>query len=237
MTRKWNSCLGAALVFVAGIAACGKTEAPAPAAEKPAAEAPAPATAPEQTAPAAEESTAGFKAPEEGPAFFVYKDLEDPSNHFIPAGHMGDVTAITVDPGSTTQPHSGTTCMKWTYDLAQKKDGWAGAYWQDPENNWNGDVDGAGYNLKNAKTLKFWARGENGGETLKFGFGGCNGKFGDTGKKEVPNIKLTKVWQEFEIPVADNMQRVVFGFMWAVDSKQNTGQKVIFYLDDIRYEF
>lgn len=230
----------AALALTIGLAACGKSSAPAPA---PAASAPAeqaaPATPPAESSPAGA-ATAAFKTPEHGPVFYVYKDGgADATNHFVPSGFMGDGPAVSVDPACAVKPQSGTSCMKWTYDLvAGKKEGWAGVYWQDPENNWNGDKDNAGFNLKNAKTLKFWARGENGGETLKFGFGGCTGKFGDTAKKEMAGVKLTKDWQEFSIPLDGlDLQRVVFGFMWAVDGKQNTGQKVVFYLDDIRYEF
>lgn len=244
VNRKWLA-LFVVPAMVVALTGCGKQE-QAPVQDVATTQDAAPAA--DATAPAADASAAPaaagaeFNPPvkDQGPIFYVYKDADDPANHWIPGGWMGDVTAMEVDASCMDKPFKGATCMKWTYNLADMKEGWCGCYWYDPDKNWKGDIEGAGYNLDGAKKLVLVARGETGNEVIKIGFGGLKGKWGDTAKKEINNVRLTKEWKEYTIPLEGmDLKRLIGGFFFAIDGKANgaCGKKVVFYLDDIRYEF
>jgi len=163
--------------------------------------------------------------------FKVYTDKGTSDNHYIPSGWMGDTNGIRFDDGCTDKPYAGKTCIKITYTPGSK--GWAGIYWQDPENNW-GDKTG-GFNLSKAQKLTFWARGDKGGEISEFKMGGIEGKCRDsvypvvsTGEKT-----LNAEWKPYNIPLAGlDLSHVIGGFCWV--SNDPSGCTV--YLDEIRYE-
>jgi len=110
--------------------------------------------------------------------FYVYSDRGDPRNHYYPSGFMGDYGDLKIDTGSTENPQSGKTCIKWTYTGERKQGaGWAGCFWQAPANNW-GEKKG-GYNLSAYTKLTFWARGSKGEEIInEFKVGGITGDNG-----------------------------------------------------------
>ncbi len=146
------------------------------------------------------------------------------------SGYMGDTGNISMDAACTDNPHSGKTCLKVVFN---KADGWGGVFWQDPANDW-GDQPG-GKDLTGAKKLTFWVRGKNGGEKVKFGFGGIDNKkpHFDTAKGE-QEVTLTKDWQQVTIDLAGkDLSRIKSGFMWVLGGQ---GAPVEFYLDDIVYE-
>lgn len=149
---------------------------------------------------------------------------------WIPSGYMGETGAITMVADSTDKPHSGATALKVIYN---KGDGWGGVVWQSPANDWGAKP--GGFNLTGVTALKFWARGEVGGEKVKFGFGviGADQPFPDSGKKELA-VDLTNEWKEYTIDVAGiDLTRVKTGFMWVVGGQ---GNGVTFHLDDVRWE-
>lgn len=150
---------------------------------------------------------------------------------WIPAGYMGNTTAIKMDQGWVNQPKAGVSCIKASYLVA---DEWAGVVWQDPINDW-GDLAG-GYDLTGATALEFWARGERGGEVVSFGFGvlGADKKYPDSGSAELKGVKLTKDWRKYRIELDDqtDMRRIKSGFYWTLAGQ---GKPVTFYLDDIQY--
>lgn len=158
----------------------------------------------------------------------VYGDNMD-GTPYIPSGYMGDHGAIKMNEKSITKPRAGATCLEVTF--ANPGD-WGGVVWQSPANDW-GDRPG-GYDLSKAKTLSFWARGDKGGEKIKFGFGliGREKPYYDTGKGEV-EVVLTTDWQPFEIPLAGkNLSQIKSGFYWSL---AGNGAPIKFYLDDIVY--
>ncbi|MCK5346024.1 MAG: hypothetical protein KAR20_21585, partial [Candidatus Heimdallarchaeota archaeon] len=63
--------------------------------------------------------------------FGVYYDRGNRQNHFVPAGWMGDFGDIKMNERFEDNPHSGKTCIKFTY-TAQGKQGanWCGVFWQ-----------------------------------------------------------------------------------------------------------
>lgn len=90
--------------------------------------------------------------------FNVYTDKKSPDNHYIPAGWMGDHGDIVMGDQDMDSPHSGTTCIKFTYSGKKtQKQGWVGVYWQNPPNNWGARQ--GGFNLTGLNKLTFWAKG------------------------------------------------------------------------------
>lgn len=152
-------------------------------------------------------------------------------NPFIPSGYMGNVGAIKMDFDCADQPHSGSSCLKVTYNATGD---WGGVIWQNPDNNW-GDK-GGGWNLTGAKRLSFWARGETGTEKVTFlmGIVDADKPFHDTDKEKLDGITLTKDWKEYSFDLdGKDLSRIVSGFGWTLGGD---GAPITFYLDDIKYE-
>ncbi len=149
---------------------------------------------------------------------------------YIPSGYIGDHASIKYDPADATDPQAGKTASRLDFNASA---GWGGIVWQSPPNDW-GDVDG-GYDLSNAKRLRFWARGAEGGENISFGFGGIgrDKPFFDTADVIMP-FTLTKQWKQYEIDLAgQDMSRIKSGFRWTGAAD---GKPFAFYLDEVRYE-
>ncbi|MGA2176837.1 MAG: hypothetical protein ABSH38_17825 [Verrucomicrobiota bacterium] len=171
-------------------------------------------------------ATKGVKLP-----FTVYDEKGSTNNHFFPSGWMGSTKGIKMDEGCSANPHAGKTCLRFEYT---ESGDWAGIVWQDPANDW-GDQPG-GWNLTGARKLTFWARGENGGETVTFKFGilGPDKKYPDSTGGQLDSLKLTKEWKEYSIDLAGkDLTHIKTGFVWTL---RGQGQPVAFYLDDIRFE-
>jgi len=163
--------------------------------------------------------------------FTVYDEKGSTNNHYIASGWMGNTKGLKLDEGYTTDPHSGKTCLRCEYSATSD---WAGIVWQDPANDW-GDQAG-GWNLTGAKKLKFWARGEKGGEPVSFKFGvlGLDKKYPDSATGSANDGKLTKEWKEYTIDLeGKDLTRIKTGFVWTVEGQS---APVVFFLDDIRFE-
>jgi hypothetical protein len=149
---------------------------------------------------------------------------------YVPSGWMGEIKSLTMDQKCAEQPHGGATCTRFDYGY---EGGWVGVAWQHPANDW-GDLPG-GYDLTGAKQLSFWARGAEGGERVKFGFGllGRDKKYGDSARGET-EVTLTKGWKQYDIGLrGKSLHRIKTGFFWTLAGQ---GRPVVFYLDDVRYE-
>jgi hypothetical protein len=159
----------------------------------------------------------------------VYADGA-PSTPFAPSGWMGNQSAIKLDEKCTQKPHTGETCIKLQYSAPDK---WGGIIWQDPPSDW-GDKPG-GHDLTGAAKLTFWARGEAGGERVKFVFGVIKPEkpHSDSASGEMEAV-LTKEWTQYSIDLTGkNLSRIKTGFGWTVGGQ---GKPITFYLDDIKYE-
>ena len=198
------------------------------------------------------------------PDFNIYTDA-DTKNHFYPTGSMGDVDDIKINEASSDNPHSGASAVKIVYDArGQGKNHicsmgiksevickWAGVYWQNPADNW-GDVPNAGFDLEGFRKLTFCARADtnSSGAQIKFLVGGIG--WGVPTPPPYPDSlrpprdsglkKLTDQWQCFEIGLSDaNLSYVIGGFAWVADWGDNeisedNPKRIVFYLDDIRFE-
>jgi hypothetical protein len=151
---------------------------------------------------------------------------------------MGDTTAISFDDcarggrrGDDADPATVDYAIHITYTPAPGGQGWAGVYWQHPDNNW-GDQPG-GLDLRGLTALTFYARGEHGGEKLRFLTGGITGPHGDTLTKRSIHATLTTTWQRYAIDLRGaDLSRVVGPFGWTA-SQTNNPTGASFYLDDI----
>ena len=133
----------------------------------------------------------------------------DRGNHYIPSGWMGDYGDIKLDEGWKENPQAGKSCTKFSYS-AQGKQGanWAGVFWQNPANNW-GEKKG-GFDVRGAKKLTFWARGEKGEERImEFKVGGISGSYPDSDSASIGPIDLTAEWQQFTIDLVDRICRTL----------------------------
>ena len=159
----------------------------------------------------------------------VYSDSTT-AQPYAASGWMGNTKALAVDPDCSDHPHSGKRCIKITY---RDPDNWAGVVWQHPADDW-GDKPG-GYDVSGAETLSFWARGTDGGEKVKFGFGvlGLEKKYHDSSKGEI-EVTLAKEWKEYSIDLNEkDLGRIKTGFFWSLGGQ---GKPLTFYLDDIQYK-
>jgi len=159
----------------------------------------------------------------------VYEDGK--SGPWAPSGWMGTRDALTMDAACTESPHSGRTCLRFTYDEPGM---WVGVAWQHPANDW-GEQPG-GFDLTGAKKLTFWARGLEGGEKLDFGVGllSSDKPYPDTAKAERKGVKLKTKWKRYSIDLDDeDLSRIKTPFVWSLGGR---GRPVTFYLDDIRFE-
>ncbi|MGE0609085.1 MAG: glycoside hydrolase family 2 TIM barrel-domain containing protein [Pirellulales bacterium] len=161
----------------------------------------------------------------------LYDDGSDKQLPFAPSGWMGNAKGMKVDLKHAGNPHDGQTCIRIDY---KESEGWAGVVWQSPADDW-GDRPG-GWNLTGAKQLSFWARGEKGGEVVKFEFGllGKDKRFSDSGSGKTGDQTLTTEWRQHTIDLKGvDLTRIKTGFAWVLEAK---GQPVTFYLDGIEFE-
>lgn len=171
--------------------------------------------------------------------FYVYADAGSLDNHFIPSGWMPATAAqdLKLNINWKENPLSGDSSIRIEYT---NKSGtrWAGIYWQNPANNW-GTVPNAGFDLRGATKLTFWARGERGGEVInEFKVGGISsGDYIDSDSASIGPIQLTKEWKKYEIDLrGKDLSYIIGGFCWATNIDVNDPNGIIFYLDEIKYE-
>ncbi len=168
--------------------------------------------------------------------FYVYIDRGNRKNHYVPSGWMGDYGDIKMNDNFKENPHSGKTCIKFTYTAKCKQGaGWTGVMWQNPANNW-GEIKG-GYDLSEATKLTFWAKGEKGDERImEFKMGGIGGPYPDSDSLGIGPIDLTTEWKQYSIDLTDvDLSYVNGGFCWSTNADSNP-EGMVFYLDDIQYE-
>jgi hypothetical protein len=176
--------------------------------------------------------------------FDVYTDQDAAGNHFTPSGWM---TQSGYDPAMQLEihtdwlqnPYAGTTCIKITNTFLAGQAPWAGIYWLYPDENW-GTMPNAGYDLTGADSIVFYARGENGGETLQFFAFGVAGPYGDSTPRWPPPgpsyVQLDTSWTRYVIDIrGKNLSYIIGGFAFVVEPALNGLQDITFYLDNIQY--
>jgi len=197
---------------------------------------------------------------------YVYRDYGDSENHFSQRAKMMGGNHVELDElqeDCTDSPHSGDTCIRCTQNVSGT--GWGGWMFLNgymPEGTTSPAINdhtsvGAGMNLTGATELRFWARGEKGGEILDFSTMGfdwgvdtsmpLSDAADSSNKASLRNVKLTTEWKEYSIPIdrddAD-LSCIANGFSFAMDDGENAPlfsdvapmeKNAVFYLDDIRF--
>jgi hypothetical protein len=149
---------------------------------------------------------------------------------WAPSGWMGSIESLTLDGDHAENPYAGKACIKLRY---AGEFNWVGVAWQHPANNW-GKQDG-GFDLTGATHLQLWARGEYGGEQVKFGVGllGKDTAYPDSGTTSVDGIILKQEWQRYRIPLKGiDLSSIKTGFVVTVSGRR---KPVTVYLDSIQF--
>ncbi len=190
--------------------------------------------------------------------FDVYSDVGSAGNHFLARGKMPDNNAaVEMDECWTDHPYSGTTCIKCSF--WSQEDNWGGFYFLngilqgsdvEPSLNW-GDEPNAGFNLTGATKVTFYAKGNEGNEIVEFFVGGVGWSIDQKGNSITPEkpypdsfpkvskgyLTLTKEWEQYTIYLSgEDLSYVLGGFGWCTSAKDNNGQDITFYLDDIQWD-
>jgi hypothetical protein len=121
--------------------------------------------------------------------------------------------------------------------------GWAGVYWQYPENNWGTLPEG--YDLCGYAQLRFLAKSDQPGSKVKFFVGGIyTGTYPSSirypryarGADWQGFVSLSTEWQEFHIDLLGaDLGHVIDGFGWVAD-QEHTPDGVTFYVDNIYFD-
>jgi exo-beta-1,3-glucanase (GH17 family) len=186
--------------------------------------------APEASAPGSTVST----SPRTADVSLIYTDWGKETT-YVPSGWMGDWRRVRFDDCWRAQPYSGETAIRIAYSATGSGGkGWAGMYWQFPENNWGNKAGGK--NLRRYRAITFHARGDRGGERLVFLTGGIPGRYGDSlGKREIA-VTLSRDWRKYGIDLRGaDLRRVVGAFGWTA-SRADNPKGATFYLDDIQID-
>ena len=180
---------------------------------------------------------------------YVYKDFADTENHFTQKAKMnqwGSCTFQDMDENWKENPHTGFTCIRCDQTLvANDWGGWLflnGMLAEDGQTAIlnDGQNNQQGLNLSGAQQVRFYARGEKGGETVEFltcGFGEGDPSipYRDSTGKKSKTVTLTTDWQEYVIDLgSSDMSYIALGFGCAMKGADGVGNKV-FYLDDVRF--
>ena len=181
---------------------------------------------------------------------YVYKDFADSENHFTQKAKMWGKDRSLVhdmDENWRENPHSGFSCIRCEQTVVSGDwGGWLFLNGMLPEGSTvpvinDGKTKEQGLDMSGAQELRFWARGENGGENVEFftcgfGEGDPSVKYRDSaGKQTLGTVSLTRDWEEYVIDLSgEDMSYIALGFGYVLAGAGGTGNKV-FYLDDIRF--
>jgi len=161
--------------------------------------------------------------------FYVYADGVE-GMPWAPSGWMGGIESLSLDGAHADETYKGPASLRLRY---AGKFGWAGVAWQHPVNNW-GEQDG-GYDLSGAKYLELWARGEFGGERVKFGVGllGADVAHSDSAVTGIDDVVLGTQWRRYRIPLKkQDLSSIKTGFVVTLSGRASP---VTVYLDEIRF--
>lgn len=164
-------------------------------------------------------------------------------DYFAPSGYMGDgkisSTAIVMKTMACKEPRpagAAGDCYHVTYTPGSM--GWAGVYWQYPENNWGANP---GKRVEaGATNVTFYAAGTSGGEVIQFIVGGEADMalpYRDSFKM-TKAITLTTALTPYQIDLSGRTydSGVLGAFAWTIKPPPGSRSPIAFYLDTIRWE-
>ena len=156
-------------------------------------------------------------------------------DYWSPSGYMGDGEVGGILTTCPQRPESAVgVCHGFNWMPVDDGPGWAGVYWQYPENNW-GEPDENGERLPGltmpagAQSIRFSAWGETGTEVVSFAAGLANI---DGFSVERADIALTDEPVEYVIDLRNAEYTTIVGaFSWSASSVGGSR----FHIDDIHY--
>ena len=176
-----------------------------------------------------------------GDVLEIYTNSNSQSDNWFPGGWMPDGKGISYQDDSSQTPHSSPDCIKIKVSFEDLAEGWAGIYWLSNDS-WTGpgtDVDcELGLDSMQSVKVEFWARGDQGGERVRFLVGGVsNGSDSVDPPKETSWKALSTEWSPYEIDLSgQDLSNLVGGFGWVTAADQNLNQdEISFFLDDIKF--
>jgi hypothetical protein len=175
--------------------------------------------------------------------WFVYRDADSEGNHGHWTNFMAKDNKELIEPfrlADKVEPAFGETCIKATVKFQAASD-WCGVAVSCAPDYWGEQPSDAAFDLKKATKLVFYARGENGGESIqvKVAVAGDK-KFGDSAKIPAATSWLTlkKTWQPYELPInakRTNLERVVTPFCFVTDKAHNRADEITVYFDHVYF--
>jgi hypothetical protein len=186
---------------------------------------------------------------------YVYSDYAETQNNFTQKAKIWGNNASLVknlDENWNDDAYAGASCIRCRIDTSGSD--WGGWMFLNgylpqgetqPRLN-DGEQENAGLDLSGAEELRFFAKGENGGETVEFftlGFG-YDGEWGtqlvtypgSSKKKTLGFVTLTNQWSEYVIPLGTrDLSYVCCGFGFVCSGTQSDNTENVFYLDEIRF--
>lgn len=179
-----------------------------------------------------------FGAPEDAKLvrWDIYRDSDTKENHghftnFMPkeAGKM-----LKLNLACKTDPQAGASCIR--VDVRWQEPFWCGLGVSCKADYWGEKTKEAAFDLRRARKLVFFARGEKGEEMIDVKVAITGDKqFGDSAKEPASSgwISLGKGWQRHEVDLSrTDLSRCVIPFAF-VTSKDRNGRDITFFLDEI----
>lgn len=171
--------------------------------------------------------------------FSIYSEADAAADHFVPSAWYNGSANMSLDDACTESPHSGTTCVKITWDGTN----WNGVGWEWPEGRIAFPTNVIqGFNLSGASNLHFWVRVDEPDVSLKFVFGH---PMDSCGEVRIPGgdwqgfVPVSTNWTQMTIPVppGTNMSNVTIGFAVFFSDWYPIGTDGFsIYLDDIEFD-
>lgn len=197
-------------------------------------------------------------------SFWIYQDSGSPGNHFFTWVRFPESATeeqVDISGSWTKEKHSGATAIRCEFHNTNGhnfggfifQNGFLRGDDKSPESNFGTEPE-AGIDLTGVTELRFWAKGDRGGEVIRFFMGGvgwdpakgiprnpCTPQlrnpclFPDS-TPEVPiQETLTTSWRQYHISLAGrDLHYVLGGFGWTADAAANP-EGAVFYMDDIEY--
>jgi hypothetical protein len=169
--------------------------------------------------------------PEPDPPFYVYTDYGSPENHYNDITFEGSVLdgddgSTYIDTGCRTDPKSGDTCIKLTYQPTDDTH-WAGVMWLSGKQNFPPNPPVNGVDVSEVNVLKFWVRGTG---SAKFFIEN------DTGAQVTKYVSLTNQWTEYTLALPKDWSRVCVGFGVVINYSDAGGSPMTVYVDEIGFK-
>ena len=162
---------------------------------------------------------------DESDTFTVY---DDAPVHYGDIAYMGSQNngndgSMSIDPGCTENPHSGSKCIRITY-APPSSNHWAGMMWLSGANNFPPNLPVNGVDASRVSQLTFYARGT--GSTKFF-------IENEAGDQMTMSVELKPDWTLHIVDIPPDWEHICVGFGFA--SSGAAGNSTI-YLDDITYK-